>query len=84
MTEGRFHVKNPLTFQAEQASGLVSFAGRFNDSIKLITEQHIVNAKSILNILALDVCPGESILIRVDGPNEKYTLRQLMNYMETL
>lgn len=84
MTEGFIQLNKALALQAEQASRFVSFAAQFNCSIKFVRNESVTNAKSILNVLSMDLHQGERIKVRVDGPDEKRTLSEIMQYMDKL
>ena len=69
---------------AENASHFVSFTGRYSGSVRFVKDDAVSNAKSILNVLSLGLNRGERIKIRVDGPDERKTIRDIIEYLESM
>jgi phosphotransferase system HPr (HPr) family protein len=73
MLEGNVKVVNPLGLHARAAAQLVRLAARFRSTITLKREDSgaFANAKSILSVLALAAPIGTSLLIEVEGEDER-------------
>lgn len=69
---------------AENASHFVSFTGRYTGSIRFVKDDTVSNAKSILNVLSLGLNSGERIKIRVDGPDERKEIKEILEYLRTM
>ncbi len=52
---------------AETASQLVNTASRFPETILLKKEHWVVDAKSLLGVLALSLQPGQSLEVNVEN-----------------
>lgn len=81
MLEGRVKVVNPLGLHARAAAQLVRLAARFRSTITLKREDSgaFANAKSILSVLALAAPIGTSLLIEVDGEDEREACEAIVN-----
>ncbi|KGX92244.1 PTS sorbose transporter subunit IIC [Pontibacillus halophilus JSM 076056 = DSM 19796] len=55
---------------AESASKLVNLASGFSETILLKKDHWVVDAKSLLGVLALSLQPGDQLEIDVQGGNE--------------
>ena len=84
MVEGIAKVINPTGLHAVPASQLTHFTNQFKCKIHFVQNGMSSNAKSILNILALGIEQGMNVTVRVDGPNKKRVLRDVIHYIETL
>ncbi|WP_025028773.1 HPr family phosphocarrier protein [Caldalkalibacillus mannanilyticus] len=62
----------------EAANQLVNITGKYSETILLKKEHWVVDAKSILGVLAISLQPGQEVeLTVVDAPNEEI-LEQLI------
>ena len=73
MLEANVKVVNPLGLHARAAAQLVRLAARFRSTITLKREDSgaFANAKSILSVLALAAPIGTSLLVEVEGEDER-------------
>lgn len=74
MSEGGLH--------ARPASLLVNKATQFQSEISLLKGDKKSNAKSILNIMALNIKQGDEIIIEIDGPDEDEAVVSLTELVE--
>jgi phosphocarrier protein HPr len=73
MNEIQLTVAHQSGLHARPAAMFVSLANKYLSSISVLnlTEGSApVDAKSILGILTLGVCPGHTIQVRAEGPDE--------------
>jgi len=72
MLEGTVKVINPLGLHARAAAQLVQLAGSFNSGVILtrVDNSTTVDAKSILNVLALAASMNTTLRLNVKGEDE--------------
>lgn len=61
---------------------LVQFANQFESKIHIEKENIIVNCKSIMGMLGLDLSNGKELTIVIDGTDEDIAFTKLINYLE--
>lgn len=84
MVETKVTIVNKTGLHARPANGLVNLSKKFDCKINLIRENKTANAKSILNVLTLDLNQGAEVLVRTDGDKEKEALAAVVEYLENL
>uniref|UniRef100_A0A7C5V2Q9 Phosphocarrier protein HPr n=1 Tax=Caldicellulosiruptor owensensis TaxID=55205 RepID=A0A7C5V2Q9_9FIRM len=84
MVEAKVVLKNPTGLHARSASIFVTEAGKFKSDIFIIKDGKQVNAKSILNILAMGAKKGDEIVLKVVGEDEDKALKHLVDLLENL
>jgi len=84
MVEAKVVLKNPTGLHARPASIFVTEAGKFKSDIFIIKDGKQVNAKSILNILAMGAKKGDEIVLKVVGEDEDKALKHLVDLLENL
>ena len=62
---------------AESASNFVNKMSEFPDTILVKKEQWVVDAKSLLGVLAVSLQPGQQVTVEVQGDNEE-SIRQAL------
>jgi phosphotransferase system HPr (HPr) family protein len=75
-------IKSEAGLHARPAAMFVELANSFKSSIKLETNDRIIDGKSIMSILSAAIVPGSSVLIIIDGEDEveaSKALDELMN-----
>ncbi len=70
MIERDIEVVNKLGLHARAASKLVKLTAGFSSTIKLISREQEVDAKSIMGILMLAATQGTTLKLTVDGEDE--------------
>lgn len=66
--------KNPI-------AELVQVACRFDSEIMLESENHRINAKSIMGIMAFNPCKGMTVNIVADGSDEEEALSAMEKFL---
>ena len=60
---------------------LVQLANRFKSSIYLETANKVINAKSIMGMMTLNLVSGLEVTITADGEDEEAAVEQLADYI---
>ena len=60
------------------------FFKKFDESIEIIMDNKVADAKSIFNVMSLGISKGTEVTLRVDGENEEKTLEEVVNFIENL
>ena len=84
MLEKNVIVKNETGLHARPAASLVQFVKKYDESIEIILDNKVADAKSIFNVMSLGISKGTEITLRVDGENEEKTLGEVVNFIENL
>ena len=84
MIEKNVIIKNETGLHARPAASLVQFVKKFDESIGIILDNKVADAKSIFNVMSLGISKGMEITLRVDGENEEKTLGEVVNFIENL
>ncbi len=82
MVEETITLKNRLGLHARAAAKLVHTAARFESKVTLAKDGDEVDGKSILGLLLLAASKGTSLLLRVDGTDEKEALAAVVDLVE--
>ena len=75
---------NKTGLHARPANGLVNLTKNYKSKISLIRENKTANAKSILNILTLDLNKGAEVLVQAEGEDEEEALAAVVKYLAEL
>jgi phosphocarrier protein HPr len=73
-----------VTLHARPASAVAKAAGGYPAKVELGKDGKFVAAKSLIGIMSLGAKVGDSVTIRVDGPDEATTLEALANLLANL
>lgn len=84
MVSKKVIVSNPSGFHIRPAGRLVKAAEHCSSRVEIIYEYNIINARSLLNILAASVPSGAEIELRVSGPEEEEDLERMLDAMQHL
>ena len=84
MVEKTVVIVNETGLHARPANGLVNHAKKFSSRVELLRENKTANAKSIINILTLDLNKGAEVLVRTNGEDEEAALNEIVDYLENL
>ncbi len=60
------------------AASIVSLAQRFHSEIRLVRDERVANAKSIMGVLGLEAEYGAHITIEVEGDDETEAMEALV------
>jgi len=75
-------LKNRLGLHARAAAKLVHTAAGFESKVTVTKDGDEVDGKSILGLLLLAASKGTSLLLRVEGKDEKETLAAVKDLVE--
>lgn len=84
MVEKNVVIKNETGLHARPAAFLVQFVKKFDESIEIIMDNKVADAKSIFNVMSLGISKGTEITVRVDGENEEKILDEVVNFINNL
>ena len=82
MLEETITLKNRLGLHARAAAKLVHTAAGFESKVTVTKDGDEVDGKSILGLLLLAASKGTSLLLRVEGKDEKETLAAVKDLVE--
>jgi len=80
MTTEKVQIVNGCGLHARPASLFVKLAKSFESEIEvrnMSKDKDYVTAKSVIRLLTAEICQGEWMEMKADGPDEKEALRQL-------
>lgn len=83
MLENTVVLANKHGLHARPASEFVKLASRFAADVKLTKDGITVDGKSIMGVMMLAAERGSSILLRVDGQDEREAADALRTFLET-
>ena len=67
-----------------QAGMIVGEANKFRSHIMMYHEDHKMNCKSLMSLLAFPVCPEEEVRIECEGEDEEEALKHIISFIENL
>ncbi|MFW5781720.1 MAG: HPr family phosphocarrier protein [Candidatus Muiribacteriaceae bacterium] len=83
MISDRVKIRNKLGLHARPASMIVDMAAEYNGDIKLVMDDIVADAKSILSIMMLAAEKGKEIEIRVNNcGDDKAVLEKMKKLFE--
>ncbi|MFS0557182.1 HPr family phosphocarrier protein [Brevibacillus sp. 179-C9.3 HS] len=74
MVEKKVVVQLAHGLHARPAANFVKVATSFSSEIKIVKNEKVVNAKSIMGIMAAAIGKGSEITLIVDGPDENQAI----------
>jgi phosphotransferase system HPr (HPr) family protein len=77
MIQKEYTINNKLGLHARPASLFVKTTCRFQSSVKITRDEHVIDGKSIMGLLMLAAGPGTNLSIAVDGPDEQEAIAAL-------
>jgi len=77
-----FYITNEHGLHARPASLLCNAASKYSSSIKVFCNGKEANAKSIVSVLVLEVYPGSTIKVHIDGSDEEEACLELESLIE--
>lgn len=81
MVSKKFVIRNSRGVDANQAAQMVRIANQYECDVYMEMGQKRVDAKSIMNMMALGAVTGDEIIIKTNGPDEIYALNALEDYL---
>jgi Phosphotransferase System HPr (HPr) Family len=84
MKEIQTTLRNRSGLHARPAAQFTQAAGKFTDTkIKIIKEDHAVDAKSILGVMSMGLTCGTAITLQAEGPDEAAAVKALAALVES-
>lgn len=84
MMEKQVTLNNTAGLHARPATLFVQAANQFKETtVKLVTADKTVDAKSVLSMMTLEAKQGTTLTIRADGPQEAEMLAALVTLIES-
>lgn len=83
MVSQKVTIKNPSGLHARPASILAQAAGKCQSQTIILYEEKIIQAKSILNIMAAAIKSGTEIEVQCTGETEEEDLKTLVELIES-
>lgn len=84
MIERAVTIQNETGLHARPAASLVQFVKKYDESIEIIVDGKVADAKSIFNVMSLGISKGTEVVLRVDGSNEETTVEEVKKFIENL
>ncbi|SEM92895.1 HPr family phosphocarrier protein [Lihuaxuella thermophila] len=82
MAEKTVTIKNPSGLHARPASLLVKEAGSFKSTIKIIKNEKVVDAKSLLGVMSLAAKQNDTLTVRAEGEDAEAAVEKLASFLE--
>ena len=76
-------VKNATGLHARPASMFIAEAKKFESKITLTRDGDSINAKSMVKLLTLGVCQGQSVTLSAEGSDEQTAVEVLSALIES-
>lgn len=83
MVSQKVTIKNPSGLHARPASILAQAAGKCQSQTIILYEEKIIQAKSILNIMAAAIKSGTEVEVQCTGETEEEDLKTLVELIES-
>lgn len=84
MIEKNVTIQNETGLHARPAASLVQFVKKYDESVEIIVDGKVADAKSIFNVMSLGISKGTEVILRVDGSNEENTIKEVADFIENL
>lgn len=82
MITQKFLIKNENGLDVKTITKIVNITSGFSSNIDFSVNQNTADAKSIINLMALNVKSNEELLITIDGKDENEALKSLIMVFE--
>lgn len=82
MQKKKITIQNKLGLHARASMKLINVAGRFESDVLIKHDSSEVNAKSIMNVMALALSKGTEIELITHGPDEEEALKAVSELIE--
>ena len=84
MLERKFKIINLTGLDAKHSSILVTKSGKFTSDIKMHYAKFVVDLKSIMGVMSLNVHKGEIVKISINGIDEVEALEEISFLIQDL
>jgi phosphocarrier protein HPr len=78
MLRQKITIINKLGLHARASMQLINLAGRFQSNILINYNDREVNAKSIMNVMAIAASQGSEIELIIDGEDEQNAMHEIV------
>ncbi|WP_434511883.1 HPr family phosphocarrier protein [Desulfitobacterium sp. AusDCA] len=82
MLQETIEITNKTGLHARPASMFVKKANTFTSKVMLVKDTHEIDAKSMISLLTLGAAKGDTIIIKVDGSDEKEAIKELVSLLQ--
>lgn len=83
MIKKEVKINNDLGLHARPAAIFIQHANKYKSNILIKKDTSTVNAKSIMGVMALSIENGETIEIKIEGPDENEAMADLVELVES-
>ena len=83
MVEKTMTIKNEAGLHMRPAGEFAKVATKCASDVKIVHNDKVINAKSVLNIMAAGIKCGDEITIQCDGDSEETDLQVLVEAVES-
>ncbi len=83
MVKQTIKINNEVGLHLRPAGVLAKIAGELNSDITLIKGEQKANAKSLLNIMAIQVNSGDEIIVQCEGDTEESDLKVIIDAIKS-
>ena len=63
-------------------ANLISVAGEYSSRIYVVTSDKRINAKSLMGMMSLVSCTGDTLTITAEGSDEKEAIKAISDYLK--
>lgn len=84
MVSAKMKIENKNGLHLRPAGMLVGEANKFHSHIMMYHDDHKMNCKSLMSLLAFPVCPEDDILIECEGEDEEEALKHITDFIKSL
>lgn len=81
MKKETFHAAISAGKEERPVAELVQIANRYASAIYLETENKVINVKSIMGMMTLDLVSGLQMTISAEGEDEEQAVKDLVDYI---
>lgn len=78
-----YTITDPRGIHARPAGPLVKLISKYQSSCRMGPKDHLVDGKSILQVMALAVRKGQDLILEFDGPDEDAAASHAQSFMQT-
>lgn len=82
MIKKSIEIKLSNGLDARPVAELVQLASKYDSSVHIEAKTSIVNAKSIMGMMTLNLATGETVSIIADGKDEEAAVKDMESYLE--
>lgn len=84
MVREQLKIQNPNGLDLRPAGMLVGEANKFKSHIMMYSDEHKMNCKSLMSLLAFPVGPEADVVIECEGEDEEESLKHITEFIKSL